>query len=380
MKSNVLFLVLFLGLSGFAFFADAQEETAPWSKSLEIEKQDMLQVYVHPGSVKLIPTDKNEIVVKTNPLVEEDSSLIKWEVKEKIVKLDFRNDTSTRPTQFEIQIPSTLNLDLNVAGDVTAAAPLGGNLRIITGSGDVDLTDVNGSITASTDSGELYLKNIQGNATLTAKDGDIDVEVVSGDLEINNEDGDSYAKQVVGNVTAKSTDGDITIEDAEGNASLTTASGDVSVEKAVGLTTINTTDGDIDLSAADNSIVIATDEGDISLKKITGPFEVKTETGGVIAEVIPGRTGRGKITSREGDLELYVPESSGVTILANVRDSGSSDKEEDDDAIESDFKPERSDKSGSEIRNEYILNGGGDTILVETVSGSIMIKKLMGNE
>ncbi len=354
------------------FIATAQE-AVPWTQSLATDDQDTLQVYVDPGTVQIIPTDKNEVLVTTNGIIEEDQSRIKLETKNKTVKLDYRGDKSARPAAFGIQVPASFHLDLYVSSDVASSIPLGGNVKIVTDIGDIDLADVNGSITAITDSGEIYMKNVQGNATLSAKDGDIDVEVVGGDLDLINEEGDSYAKQVVGNLTARSTDGDITIGETGGNASISSQIGDVMISKASGLTTIETTEGDIDLSEADNSIVINSTGGDIILKKISGPFEVRTDKGEITAEVIPGRSGKGKISTGEGDLELAVPENASVTILANIL-RGS---DQDEDAIESEFEATRSDRKGHEIRNEYVLNGGGDIIVIETVSGSIQIRKLI---
>lgn len=372
------FLFLFSFFIGVCAFA--QEPSTPWTQSLTVEDQDTLQVYIDPGNLQLIPTDKKEVKAKATGIPNEDLSRVKFETKGKIVKLDYRGDKSVPAAAFEIQVPSSFHLDLYVSGDVSSSAPVGGNVKIVTDSGDIDLTDVNGSINASTDSGEIYMKNTRGNAVLTAKDGDIDVEVVNGDLDLNNEDGDSYAKQVIGNLTATSTDGDITIGETDGNATVTSGIGDVMISKASGLTTINTTEGDIDLSEADNSIVIGSSGGDVTLKKISGPFEVKTDKGAVEAEIIPGRSGKGRITSREGDLEVSVPESAGVTILANVTDAGGSGETDDQDVIDSDFKATRKDKSGSEVRNEYVLNGGGDTILMETSTGSIQIRKLISQE
>ena len=353
----------------------AQGESTPWSQTVTVGDQDTFQAYLDPANLKIVPTDKKEIRIQVSGIPKEDFSRIKLETKGTTVHLDFRGDKSGIPASFQLEVPPTFHLDLYVSGDVSSAAGLGGNLKIASDTGDIDLSDINGSITANTGSGEIYVKNVQGNATLTAKDGDIDVETVGGDLDLNNEEGDSYAKQVSGNLTARSTDGDVTIGDSTGNATINTEVGDVTIHKASGLTTINTTEGDVDLNEADNSLVIASTVGDITLKKISGPFEIKTDKGEVSAGVIPGRTGKGKITSQEGDLELDVPENSGVTIYANVLHPDS-DTESSDDAIGSDFKPAHSDTKGKEVRNEYVLNGGGDTILVETSTGSIEIRKL----
>lgn len=376
MKYLIWLSFLFFFVFGMEFSVSAQQQVVPWTQSLPVDDQDTLQVYVDPASVKIVPTDKKQVYVTGSGISNEDLSRIKWETKNKIIKLDYRGDKSLKNVQFEIQVPASMNLDFYVSGDVESTSGIGGNVKITTDSGDIDLTDVNGSLNASTNSGEIYLKNIQGNGILTAKDGDIDLEIVSGDLDLNNQDGDSYAKQVTGNLNARSTDGDITVGETKGNASITTEIGDVMIRKASGLTTVDTTDGDIDLSEADNSIVLSSSGGDISLKKITGPFEIKTNSGEIDAEVIPGRTGKGKIVSKDGDLLLYIPETAAVTITANVRETTESEAEEESDAIESDFKPNRSDRSGQEIRNEYVLNGGGDTILLETVKGSIQIGKL----
>jgi hypothetical protein len=372
-----LILILFVGSFVTAQTQQPQQQPS-WMQSLAVDDQDTLQVYIDPGSVQIVPNDKKEVHVTGTGMTEEEASGIKWESKNRKIQLDYRGEKSTKPVQFEIQVPSSFNLNLYVSSDLSSASPIGGDVKLTTDSGDIDLTDVNGSITASTASGEIYMKNVQGSAILTAKDGDIDVEVVTGDLDMNNEDGDSYAKKVQGNLNASSTDGDVTIGETNGSATITTEIGDVMIKKATGLTAITTSGGDIDMSESDNSIVLTTGDGDITIDKVAGPFEVKTNSGEVSAKIIPGRTGKGKITSRSGDIEVYVPETAAVTIFANVRDSSESDSEGESDAIESDFTPSRNDHSGREVRNEYRLNGGGDTILIETTTGTISINKLIG--
>ena len=379
MKFLLGFFSFLIAMVAVNLTVSAQEESAPWSQSMEIGEQDSLQAYLEPANLKIVPTDKKEIRIQASGIPKEDVSRIKLETKGKTVHLEFRGDKAAIPAAFELDVPASFHLDLYVSGDVNCSSTLGGNLKIASDTGDIDLSDINGSITANTASGEIYMKNVQGDANLTAKEGDIDVQAVGGDLDLTNDEGDNYAKQVTGNINARSTDGDVDIGDSLGNTSITTEAGDVTIHKASGLTTINTTEGDIDLNEADNSLVIASTAGNITLKKISGPFEVKTDKGEISAGVIPGRTGKGKITSQEGDLELNVPESAGVTIYANVLHPGA-DGESSNDAIGSDFKAAHSDTRGKEVRNEYVLNGGGDTILVETSTGSIEIRKLTIND
>ena len=369
-------LVLILGISFYSVLAVSQEPVSPWTKSVPVEDLDTLQAFLDSGNLHLIPSEGTEVVVKATGIAEEDFPRIIFESKGKTVKLEYRGNKDVKPANFEVHVPATFHLNLDVSGDVATEANLGGNLKIITQSGDIDLADVNGSLTASTDSGEIYLKNVSGSASLTAKDGDIDVEEIGGDLELNNEEGDSYAKKVNGSLSARSSEGDITIGEIVGNANIDCRNGDVMVRKASGLTTITTGEGEIDLSQTETSIVITSGSGDISLKAISGPFEVKSEKGAVFAEILPGRTGKGKINSKEGDLEVFIPEAARITILASIANAEELNDEEGVDPIGSDFEAKDVTNDGTSVRGEYVLNGGGDTIWIETGSGSIQIKKL----
>ena len=80
-------------------------------------------------------------------------------------------------------------------------------------------------------------------------------------------------------------------------------------------------------------------------------------------------------------MKLFIPENAKATIEATIRlrdnENWGSSSRKSKYEVRSDFKAEsyQKDDDRQEIRARYLLNGGGETITLETVNGFIDIKK-----
>ena len=88
--------------------------------------------------------------------------------------------------------------------------------------------------------------------------------------------------------------------------------------------------------------------------------------------------GKSRLTSSNEKIVLYVPETAKATITARIRIHGRWRGQKDEYNISSDFKEDSSlrDEDEQEIRSKYVLNGGGETVSLETVNSDIEIRKL----
>ena len=77
-------------------------------------------------------------------------------------------------------------------------------------------------------------------------------------------------------------------------------------------------------------------------------------------------------------MSIFLPENAKATIEARIRIHGWWGESDDEYKIYSDFKSEsyEKDKDSDEIRATYVLNGGGETISLQTVNANIEIRKL----
>ncbi|MEM1184589.1 MAG: DUF4097 family beta strand repeat-containing protein [Planctomycetota bacterium] len=91
------------------------------------------------------------------------------------------------------------------AGDFISMRPH----RVVTSSGPITLTDMNGAITAQTSAGNITIEGGTGDLVVSSAAGDIDVQ------------------RHTGLINARSTSGDLSIEDATAPFTLKTHSGDI---------------------------------------------------------------------------------------------------------------------------------------------------------
>ena len=147
--------------------------------------------------------------------------------------------------------------------------------------------------------------------------------------------------------------------------------------KVSGKASMSTAGGNIELKGASGSVTAKTAGGDVRLENITGSIEAKTAGGEVDAELFPAGKGSSRLASAGGNVRLRVPENARVTIEAVIRIQDRWRMGSERYKVRSDFKAESYEKNedDEEIRAIYKLNGGGESIFLETVNADIEIKK-----
>jgi Toastrack DUF4097 len=379
MKRFVLLTGLFLML--VAVFSYAQETApaaaapekaapapgAPWSKTITPKTEDTLVVYVDPGNLQIVPSDKKVIVVTVQGLEQADQEKIQATSKNREVRLDFRGE-KTGNGVFTVQLPAGFNIDSYSSGNVDAKDNLNGKIKIKTNAGNVTLADVEGNLTIDSQSGDIAVGSVTGDVSISTN-GEIETQDVSGALELKNQSGDSFVKSVGGNANARVADGDLSIGEVGGNLTAQASIGDVDFHKVAGMATVNTDSGDIDFFEGEGMIIAQSNSGDITLRKVAGAVDARTEDGDIDAEMLSGSGNSSKFYTRDGDIDLSFGEGAKATVEAKVTGQGI---DEDDEPLMSDFAPV-SDKN--KLAAKYEINGGGDSIMIEAVNGEISLKK-----
>jgi DUF4097 and DUF4098 domain-containing protein YvlB len=339
----------------------------PWSKTVTPKAEDTLVVYVDPGNLQIIPTEKKDIIFTAQGLDQAEQAKIQVTSKNKEVRLDFRGN-KTGNGVFVVQLPAGFNIDSYSSGNVDAKGNLTGKIKIKTNAGNVTLGDVDGTLVVDSQGGDITLGSVKGDASLTTN-GDIDTQDISGALELKNQSGDSFVKSVGGNANARVADGDLSIGEIGGNLTAQAGVGDVDFHKVGGMATVNTDSGDIDFFEGQGMIIAQSNSGDITLRKVAGAVDARTEDGDISAEMLSGSGNSSKFYSRDGDIDLSFTNDAKATVEAKVTGQG---VDEDDEPLMSDFAPV-SDKN--KLAAKYEINGGGDSIMIEAVNGEIALKK-----
>lgn len=347
--------------------AAAAAAAAPWSKTITPKGEDTLVVYVDPGNVQIVPTDKKDIVITTSAVETADQAKIQVTSKNKEVRLDFRGD-KTGNGVFTVQLPAGFNIDSYSSGNVDAKGNLTGKIKIKTNAGNVTLADVDGNLIIDSQSGDIATGSIKGDASISTN-GEIETQDVSGALELKNQSGDSFVKSVGGNANARVADGDLSIGEIGGNLTAQSTVGDIDFHKVEGMATVNTDSGDIDFFEGTNMIIAQSNSGDITLRKVAGAVDARTQDGDISAEMLSGSGNSSKFFSQDGDIDLSFGDGSKATVEAKVTGQG---VDEDDDPLMSDFPPVG---NKNKLAAKYEINGGGDAIMIEAVNGEISLKK-----
>lgn len=349
-------------------------------QAFTVGKGSALDVSVSGCEILIKTSEKNEIFVVVEGIDDEDMEYVKMKQSGDQVTITYRPKWGDHSDgRFVVTVPTQTKLDLRTSGgNIELQGNLTGDAVGSTSGGDIIIEKVKGMVRMSTSGGDVRTGDIDGKADLRTSGGNITLASVNGEASISTSGGDIRIDKVAKKLDAKTSGGDIEVGDIGGDANLSTAGGDVRVGKVSGSAYLRTAGGDLKLRGASGTVEAKTAGGDIDLKNITGSIEASTAGGNVNAELNPSGKGESRLKTAGGDITLTLPENAKATIEATIRirdDWGSRRKTKYE--IRSDFKAEsyEKDEDREEINGKYVLNGGGETITLETVNGYINIKK-----
>jgi DUF4097 and DUF4098 domain-containing protein YvlB len=378
MKRLSIIAALTIAITGAAFARAVAEGNEKKIQSFTVSKGGTLDVSINGGDIRIITWEKNEVMVTVESSDDEEDNEMRMSQQGNTVRITDR-DTWGESGRLDINVPYQFNLRLETTdGDITVRGKLTGDITGETSAGNIKLGDVEGTVDMRTSGGDIRTGRITGKASLITSGGEVEVISTTGELDLKSSGGDIRVGNVGKSLRAKTAGGDIVIGDVGGEAVASTAGGNVRVGKVSGQATLNTAGGDIELSGGNGAIKASTSGGNLLLMNLSGSVEAKTAGGDIHAELIPSGKGKSRLASASGIIKLYVPENAKATIVALIRIRGWWRSHRNEYSIRSDFKEESSvrDEDEQEIQSKYVLNGGGETITLETVNSDIEIRKL----
>ena len=179
------------------------------------------------GSIKVIPSDTDEIRVTETYSGDDDDLRLRWRVKNGKLTVQFRKAT----------VFGTSN---SVSKDLTVAIPA----AMLESMGDVEITTVSGGVQFTGNADEFTLDAVEGDLTVTGDIGELEVDAVDGKLtftgSVRTADMDCVDTDVsmyldgAAELSFDQVDGDVHLylsEDIKGfSAELDAISGEISVE------------------------------------------------------------------------------------------------------------------------------------------------------
>ena len=183
-----------------------------------------------------------------------DIILAKGSNKEVSVKVKFTYSTKDYEPIFD-QDGSTLILketfakrnSANGSSNWTLTIPDGLDVKINSGSGNIEATGLEVSVNSNTGSGDYNWTNVSGDSKINTGSGDIKIDQHTGDIDVNAGSGNIAVTQATGSVRANAGSGDLSFSMIKGGVSANSGSGNI---KARDLTltakgAFNTGSGDV---------------------------------------------------------------------------------------------------------------------------------------
>lgn len=376
----IMKVMLVLTLCTFASVRAGESEQGDLKKTLKVGKSGFLEVYTNMGTIQIIPWDKNEMQIETKGLEEKDAEKVKITQTGNIVKVNYEQGGHPDEVKFIVSLPAQHNVKLRTLnGDIEVSGVLKGELDGSTSGGDIRLGRVDGRVALSTSGGNITSGDISGDAAFSTSGGDVSVGNVAGTASISTNGGDITVKNVGEKLSATTYGGDIQIASIDGDGRITTYGGDIHIENVSGNADVNTYGGDIYLSGASGRVKANTQGGDITLSKISGSVDARTRSGSVTVEMLSAPKDKSTIEASNGTVKLYLKEDIKATVDATLKMRTWNKKAF---HLTSDFDPSpkpEMDENKNEITAKIPINGGGQTISIETANADIEIKKL-GNK
>lgn len=155
--------------------------------------------------------------------------------------------------------------------DVVITVPNATEVRITSGSGDIDLEGIDGNHRIECASGDVEIQTVRGDLNISTASGDIEGKSLTGEVVFSAASGDIELEDVSGAIAASTASGDIEITGSDLSLEASAASGDVElrIARLAGDITVDSASGDIELAVgADNHarVHLETASGNVSSK------------------------------------------------------------------------------------------------------------------
>jgi hypothetical protein len=166
----------------------------------------------------------------------------------------------------------------------TVVAPEGSSLVTKLGSAAVRTQGVLGEVRLSTGSGDVELDEVDGNAVVKAGSGSITARALGAAASVKAGSGDLYVGRLGGDSELVTGSGNIELGHATATVSMKTGSGDLTVRSATGTVTASATSGDLHIGRLER--------GQAILKNVSGDIRLGIPQGTPVWTDISTGTGR----------------------------------------------------------------------------------------
>jgi len=290
----------------------------------------------------------------------------------------YRHSSRTE-LKFIVHVPKSFDLDVETTGGAISIDNVSGKIEGRTMGGALDFTQLKGTLHFETMGGKISLTKSEVDGEVSTNGGSVLLEDVVGNVKGHSMGGKVIYRNVTdrkglstGNAVVISTmGGEVNVDDAPYGADLNTMGGEINVKSASQFVKAKTMGGDITIGSVDGWVDAETMGGDVTVTMVGDPSKGRRDV---------------RISSKGGDVTLTVPSGLSMDVDITISRTREWHRRSDERVpkIESDFslKQEESkdwdDREGSArkyLRGRGTIGDGANKIRIETVNGSVYLRK-----
>lgn len=258
-----------LGLAGLALLSVAalapRANATDWAKNYTISGRANVRVDTNDGSVRITTGDAKSVQFKVeyegyeldkNLHIEASQSGDSVQLTARVTGrwgLSFGWHNSRR-LHIDVIMPAQADLDAHTGDGSVEASSLSGNIKVYTGDGSVRANTLTGTIELHTNDGSIHVDTLKGDIRLHTGDGSIEARGLDGKLDADTGDGHMKVEGRFDGLNIKTSDGSVDARVQRGS-------------KMAASWSVRTGDGSVDLSLPDDfqaNIDASTGDGHIS--------------------------------------------------------------------------------------------------------------------
>jgi hypothetical protein len=238
--------------------------------------QERLEVFAWPSNRnKNANVSKEEIQQKLDELydvkIEVSGNKLTAVIKPKHNNMNWKNS---------LTISYKIFVNQNITTHLTTS---GGNIGLVTLSGDQHVT---------TSGGNIYVDHVSGKLRGTTSGGNIDVKNATDDIDLTTSGGNIDAGNCNGKIKLSTSGGNVVLTGLTGDIHATTSGGDVKGDDIKGDLTAHTSGGNVKLAGLACNVSAGTSGGDVRVAiKEPGKFIKLSNSGGKIDLQLPAGKG-----------------------------------------------------------------------------------------
>lgn len=289
-----LVVVLSVALTGTVYAGSVKHEEKI-HKTIEIRDESRLVVESKSGDITILgEAGRNEVQLtiikrvkaKSQEEAERLAGLLDIEIdrdgRELVISTKYPKGDDAKRSIFSYLMRRYPKMSM----ELILVVPPELDIELTSASGDLSVSNINGSVELTAASGDLQTINIGGSLNMVVASGDIEVENVDGEARFSSASGDITAHKLSSDALIQTASGDVEMIDIGGDVEAETISGDIVVE-GVG------------------SVIYKGVSGSARFIDVRGGVSAATASGDLTFRVIPEDNFDYTVSAASGDIKLH---------------------------------------------------------------------------